>query len=247
MATFHAVPIALKLKKRQVFESKVKKNIGLRAFEPPKSKEGEEPEGAVLKIWFEVLGKNEKCKLYIPRLKRLLEEMIVNMKNGVKKPKREPFATISHNDLWVNNTMQIFKRNKMVKNKFVDFQMYSYDSPAPDLFYFIWSSIQLPVVETKFNDLLKYYHDNFLEVLQELGCDTNPFSCAYFEKELKESAVDILIKCLFMFRFIFAKKGSYALDLTADITQAPIPIDFIESTEERAALMVQYFGRRGWV
>lgn len=252
LATFHAVPIALKLKKRQLFENKIKKNFGKPTFGPPKPKEGETsppPTGGAQKMWLDALENNDQCKLYVQRLKKTVEESKDDtMKSFFEKPKREPFATISHNDMWVNNTMQIFQGSKMLKNKFVDFQMYTYDSPARDLLFFVWSSVELPVVKRRFNDLLKYYHSQLLGVLQRLGCDTTPFSYEKFEIELKESALHVLFQCFMMFIVIFGKKGSFALDMTADPGQVPFKKeDITESLQERAASMIQNFGRRGWI
>lgn len=252
LATFHAVPVALKLKKRQLFQDKIKKNIGKPIFGagPPKSEEDGEarpPSSAVQDMWLEVLEKHNQCKLFIPKLKKHVDEF-KEKKSFFDRPKSEPFATISHNDMWVNNTMQIFKGDKMIKNKFVDFQMYSYDSPAQDLLFFIWSSVQLPVIKKYFNDLLKYYHTNFVEVLVELGCDSTPFSYEKFENELKENATHVIFQCFMMFVIIFGQKGAFALDMTLGVDETPFKKESItESLQERAAIMIQYFGKRGWL
>lgn len=253
LASFHAVPIAMKLKQRHAFESKVKKYIPAPFFGPPTQNEDKMPSapppvGGPTKMWFDLLEQNPSCKLYIPRLRQIVAEFRTHIQEKSKRPKREPFATLCHSDMWVNNTMQIFEDGKLVKNKFVDFQTYTYDSPGLDILFFIWSSIQLPVLKQNFNHLLKYYHSNFVEVLQELGCDISSFSYDKFEIELKESALDVLFKCFIMFLFIFGKKGSFAVDLSVAPDELSFPEEcFSDSMKDRAALMIQVFGRNGWI
>lgn len=251
LAIFHAVPLALKLKKRQLFEEKVKKNLIREDFKPPEPKEGEEPReppGMDAEVWFEVLETREECKLYIPRLRKNYEEMRKNQKSFWDRVKREPFATISHNDMWMNNTMQVVREGEIVKNKFVDFQVYSYDSPGHDLLFFIWSSVQLPVIKKHFNEFLKHYYNNFMEVIQELGCDCVPFTYAVFEEELKISALNELIHNMMMSRVIYAKKGEFAIDMSAEPGKNRLKKeDITEIMRERAAYTIQICGRRGWI
>ncbi|CAG9831175.1 unnamed protein product [Diabrotica balteata] len=69
---------------------------------------------------------------------------------------REPFATITHRDLWVNNIMVKQVENTTKEVKIVDFQLYSYDSPAADIFFFVFSSVNFDVLRNHVDDLFKY-------------------------------------------------------------------------------------------
>lgn len=251
LATFHAVPIAMKLKRRKAFEENVRKHLNFN-FGPPKPKEGEEPKpppGANdNEVWFQLLEEQSQCKLYVPRLRRIMQEYKENRAAGFERPKREPFATISHNDMWVNNTMQVIKNGKVDKNKLVDFQVYNYESPAQDLLFFIWSSVQVPVVRDHFGELIDWYYKNFLEVLTELGCGISPFNESKFEEELKASAAMQLFHALMMIRVIMAKKGSYAMDMSADPGQHQLKKeDITPAMLEKVACAVVICGKKGWI
>lgn len=252
LATFHAVPIALKLKKRQVFEDKIKKNTIRPEFKPPEPKEGDKPHGppgAENEVWFEILESYDQCKLYVPKIRQFMEDM---KEQGISfwelKDKREPFATLSHNDMWGNNTMQIIMKQKLLKNKFVDFQGYSYDSPARDLLFFLFSSVQLGVLKQHFDDLIEFYYENFLGVLVELGCDSSPFSHEKFQVELKATAPHELFHAIMMARVIYGKKGEFAMDLNANPQDHVLTKnDLNDMMIDRAVYILQCCGRRGWI
>lgn len=246
LASFHAVPLALKLQKNETFEDKIKKNLNKPEFKPP---EDEKSPSMNFDVWLDVLATRNHCKLYLPKLKDIFDDIVKNPKPywGIRD-KKEPFATICHGDLWVNNTMQVFKGTKMLKNKFLDFQMYTYDSPAQDLLFFIWTSVQFDVLKEHFDDLLKYYHDNFTEILFQLGCDVSPFSFDKFQDELKEATKYKIVNGITMTKTILAEKGKLAVDMLAEPgAEQTKKEDISEAVRDRCALILQLCGNRGWL
>lgn len=242
----------MKLEEPLLFETKIKRTIHSVSFGPlrPENDAKSKPPlpNGPWKTWIRLLEKNSKCKLYIGRLEQMIDQGHAKLEFQLKKQRKEPFATISHNDLWTNNTMQIFIMNKIQKNKFLDFQIYTYNSPAMDLLFFIWTSVELSVINERFDDLLKYYYTNFVEVLDELGCDTTSFSWEQFQGELKETAEEVVFRCFWIFFAIFGKKGCFALDLLLEPGKMTFSEENItEHMEERAASMIQFFGSRGWI
>lgn len=239
LATFHAVPLVLKLKKPKLFEEKILKYLDKSDFKLPEPKEGKESKNP-MEVWFETLESRKNCKLYLPKLIDFFNLMKKNPKmwwGG--RDKREPFATVSHNDLWVNNTMQTFKDGKMVKNKFVDFQAYGYDSPARDLLFFIWANVQLSVIKEHFYDLLEYYRVSFLDVLNELGCKAAlRFTYEEFVEEIKYSAKFTILQAISMMKTIFREKGKSAMEENEHICDALL---------DRCALVIQICGKNGWM
>ncbi|KAJ8977761.1 hypothetical protein NQ317_001125 [Molorchus minor] len=131
LATFHSVPLAIKLKKPDVFEKKIKPYLApfIPPDDPPPNGENKETMTTVI---LEIFQDSYKCIPYIPKLKRIFE----GAKEASKTPPKEPFATVTHGDTWVNNIMLKFKNNKPFKLKFVDFQVCDYKSPGSDLFFF---------------------------------------------------------------------------------------------------------------
>lgn len=247
LATFHAVPLALKLQKSQLFEEKIKKNLIRPEFKAPEPKEGQERPSLSFDAWIEALENLPSCKPYMLNLKKTIDAVMEKPSSlWGHREKREPFATICHNDLWVNNTMQVFQGTKMLKNKFVDFQVCSYDGPTHDLLFFIWSSVQGSVIKQHFDDLVDHYHNNFLEVLTQLGCDVSPFVSEKFEEELKISSKFQILHTFMMTRAIFANKGQFAFDMS----KGPVAVrreELSEAVVDRCELVIEISGRRGWI
>lgn len=108
LANFHGVAIALKLKKPEEFEKKIK---------------------TTCQDYIPHQGFPEVCKKAVQQMltdKGGFNDIIPKVTLWGEKPiprAREPFGTLTHCDMWVNNTMQKFVDGKVVKNKFVDFQV----------------------------------------------------------------------------------------------------------------------------
>lgn len=108
MANFHGVGIALKTKKPQVFEKNIKPFCC--DYIP-----GPEFPNVCRKAIKVLLQEREDL---VP----LISKVTLWADRPLPTP-REPFATVNHCDMWVNNTMQKIENGKVVKNKFVDFQV----------------------------------------------------------------------------------------------------------------------------
>lgn len=121
LAQLHAVPIALKLKKPDVFQNQVKMNCVIYPFVMPESATSDDqtqkpPE------WLPYIAKDKQT---LPYYEDVCEALVKSTERDfLARPHVEPFASFSHCDMWVNNTMQLAKDRKLTKNKFVDFQMY---------------------------------------------------------------------------------------------------------------------------
>lgn len=160
---------------------------------------------------------------------------------------REPYASIAHGDLWVNNTMQKLKNGKAVANKLVDFQLYSYRSCASDVFFFLWTSCQESVVRNNLDDLLKHYHDNLVDTVQELKCDTSEFS---FDKFLEEIRIESTYEFGHTAFFIVAVKSEAPIGERS--SKGPLTKERILSTISPKLKNYIYFvfqecDKRGWL
>jgi hypothetical protein len=120
-----------------------------------------------------------------------LKERILKGFDHILSPQeevREPFAVIVHNDCWVNNFMVKLEKDKPVKSMMVDFQILSYGSPARDIVFFLYSSVKNNVVEEHYDDLIKLYYKTFTSVLEQLKCDTTPFTFKALQDEIDHEA-----------------------------------------------------------
>ncbi|XP_075145784.1 uncharacterized protein LOC142220492 [Haematobia irritans] len=79
------------------------------------------------------------------------------------------FNVLNHGDFWCNNIMYQHDEHKQIKDAYmIDYQMMRYASPGEDLIYFMVTSTQLDLKVTRFDELIKYYHDNLIEHLKLL-------------------------------------------------------------------------------
>lgn len=240
LAEFHAVPVALKLKKPKVFEENVKKYMA--CFYPPLPPVDKSyPNSIVMAI----LSENPVCAKLIPKVEKSLKHDRVYNNNF-----REPFASISHQDLWVNNFMVKDDGQKVVSNKFVDFQTCTYDSPVRDLLFFLFTSVQFEVLKEHLDHLLEYYHKNFVKTLEALGCETTDFSEDKFFEELFYYGEYEIHHILFMYLLIVsAKKGGKAPTKEGPPgvpglpTQREVPLE----VKEKAWWLLCEFDKRNWL
>lgn len=121
LAVFHAVPIALKLTKPDIFKTKVKKNC-LKPFFPEAS---ENQEFLPRSHWFPYIEQIDECKPYLEQVATIWDEISEDTSSDsyILKPRNEPFPSIQHGDMWCNNTMQKSEDGKLIKNKLIDFQI----------------------------------------------------------------------------------------------------------------------------
>ncbi|XP_072393448.1 uncharacterized protein [Diabrotica undecimpunctata] len=197
LAIFQSTVVALKIKEPDVFNKEVKpfcNNYMIKTADNPFKK--------MILVIEEILAESEEFKQFIPKVK------LAWNKAESKTEVREPFATIVHRDLWLNNTMTKYESGKPPKNMFFDFQLYDYGSPSVDVLNFIFTSVQTAVSKKYFDDLLHHYHAQFVSNLERLRCNTEPFSYTKFLKECKmESEIVLGWTMDFVSLVVFSKKG----------------------------------------
>ncbi|XP_018569811.1 uncharacterized protein LOC108909862 [Anoplophora glabripennis] len=240
LAAFHAIPLALKLKKPEVFESKIKPY--LEPLHPPSSPHDEEVRSTFIKIFQE----SSNCIPWIPKV----EEIFKNNETLQNAPPREPFSTITHQDIWVNNIMIKLQNGLPIGNKLVDFQVCDYKSPAADLFFFLFTSVQLSVLQDNFDGLIEFYHKHFISHLEKLKCDTAPFSLPKFLEEMKaETSLQMLHTIFMLMLIVFGKKGgsSKDFDLKAMNETEKIKANISPLAKEKAWYLIHTCGTRGWL
>lgn len=243
LAQFHALPIALRIKSPEVFDKKVKKNCEIFPHVFPTDYQGAAIEAQTPKPpeWLDPIGRDEKSKPYLQGVRKALLERNP-LASRLAGP---PFISIAHNDMWVNNTMQIVKAGKLSKNKFIDFQLYEYGSAICDLIFFIFGSCQIDVSRDHFDYLLKYYHSAFVETLVKHGCDSTPFVYRKFLERVNIEAPTELIHSLYLAVPIHGKKGVANVDVTKDDFEVEGAVT--QEAIQKIVYMVYEYGRRGWI
>ncbi|RZB40960.1 EcKinase, DUF1679, and/or APH domain containing protein [Asbolus verrucosus] len=234
LAHLHAVPLALKLQKPEVFETAIMQFLSSLVLQEEVLKDLKEK-------YDKIINNVDDLKPYLERLKK------VSLDVYPPGPPREPFATVSHNDCWVNNTMIQIKDGKPFKSKLVDYQLCDYGSPAKDVLFFLFSSVQNHILEKHYDDLIEFYHKTFTSTLVELHCETTEFSLEAFKKELDYEAKHTqFVHTVLMLFPIFAPRGT----VTDIVELKPTDIGNSEPTglhKQKLLFVVKEFARRNWI
>ncbi|XP_966814.1 uncharacterized protein LOC655205 [Tribolium castaneum] len=233
LAYFHALSLGLKLKQPQIFHEKIQKYLAPSI--PDK-------DVRIIETLAKLIEETPGCSLYVQKARQILMKML-----EPAPPPREPFATFTHDDFWVNNILFKQSTNEV---KFIDFQRPRYASPVRDLIFFLFTSVENHVLESSCDDLLQLYYENFVSVLQrELKCDDIEFTIETFQQELKLEARNTQFgHIVFMLNPIFAPKGS-----VKELEEMTVE-DFLKSLEggsdlhkAKLELVVGEFARRDWI
>lgn len=165
----------MKFKKPELFSEKIRPFCSPYTF----------PKGIDLQSFLDLLKKYIET---FPEYAHLAEKATNFLKRDTPTTYREPWASLTHFDLWVNNILNRKENGTIVQNKFVDFQTYDYRSPASDVFFYIWTSVQKPVLEKHLDSLIKHYHQVFVGTLEGFKLDTSAFSYDKFLEEIRLEA-----------------------------------------------------------
>ncbi|XP_028129630.1 uncharacterized protein LOC114325698 [Diabrotica virgifera virgifera] len=211
LATFHAVPLAMRLLEPEEFSTLTKK-ISI-AMPPTKKKDNKPP--TIFKIMIDTLNANDKHKTAADKLKKMLADFSKAMEEDPEKMFNNDtirtFSTIVHQDVWINNTMQVMENDVAIKNKFVDFQMCQLGMPADDLIFFLFSSVEFTCLKDNLDSLIKHYYESFISILKQLNLYTEDFSYEKFLEEFKTPGKLAIVRTLFMLpNVIFGEKGKAA-------------------------------------
>ncbi|KAI4461874.1 hypothetical protein MML48_5g00005482 [Holotrichia oblita] len=243
LATMHAAVIGYKYAQPESFEKKIYPFLK-KAYAFNVTESFADNFAAVIK---NACAKNPDCIPHLHKITKALREINYYNENPVKG--KDIFATLTHNDYWVNNTLLKFEDGKPIANKMVDFQLIEYSSLAHDVIFFLYTSVNMDVIENKVDELIKFYYDKFMETLTKLGHPTTEYS---FESMLEEFAIIAkygqFSHLLYMFVPICMLKGKVKSLSKFDLNE----LIFEESSmHENYFRRMQFtlidFSRRGWI
>lgn len=229
LARFNALSIAFKQKKSDMFEKNIQPWCS--TFKFP-----EKMFSKVLKIIRAIIEKDPECCHVADKATSFIGKEIT--------PPREPFAALVNVDLWVHNTMQLRKQEKISKNVFVDFQLLNYRSCVSDVFFFIWTSVQKPVLEQYLDVLFEHYHEKLVNTLKLYGIDTSMFDYSKFLDEIRIES-DFEFGHSIIFAFLLKLKEEIE---SQNIETIEINSDLVTPKVNQFILyMVRECDKRGWL
>lgn len=242
IAKLHAFSIALKLKKPQVFEE-IAANVFLDVFNETTAKCVND---MIQKSWSD-LKDMEELKPYIDRINRTIEYIITYDKT--RKKAEEPWATLIHNDFWVNNMMfQHNEQGELIDMKIVDFQLCLYDYGMKDLIFFLVSSANKEILDNNMDEMIDYYYSCFINNLKMLRVDTEKFTKQKFDEIVDHCGQVKFNQCLMMVQVIQAPRKT-----TSDITAVANDSNVFSSAagndvyKQKIINIVNLYDKRGWL
>lgn len=191
----------------------------------------------------EILEEDEECKSFISKMHEAIE-----LETKQKFTYREPFATLSHKDMWVNNFMvKLDKGDEIVNNKFVDFQVYSYESPVRDLLFFLFTSVQINALKDNIDYFLDFYYKQFAEALNQLHCPTEEFSFEKFMNEISYYGIHELSHILGMLVFVVLGDKAGSVTKPGELPAFPTKDQISQEVRKRACWIFKEFLKRQWL
>lgn len=164
--------------------------------------------GAAIKL----LKTIQECEPYWKQIKDMTDAR--KQYNGLIFPVKtnQNFYSMIHTDFWINNVMICKNENGYpIKAKMLDLQFLDFGSVVRDILLFLFTSVENNILHHHFDDLFKYYHDQFYDCLIQFNCpeiNLEKYSWPLFLEEVNDVAPHQLFHILFMLKPIFSERGS---------------------------------------
>ncbi|XP_049284808.1 uncharacterized protein LOC125764510 [Anopheles funestus] len=246
LALFHAIPIALRYLKPEVFEAGIHKYLVKIDIDA-----GLSPE--TLRQMMDVFrqdivrtgverGLAERAYAKINECHRRQAQLISDQLTI--------YCTMLHNDLWVNNMMIKYDPSGKIpcSLKFVDFQLIQMDSLVRDVIFFIITSVNDPELETQLDGYFEYYFQQLAANMTRLQFP-NPedFTLESFREEIDRVAPFELYHIVSMLRVVLARKESIP-----DQSEQDAALFFNDNLVEedyyrRLEVTLRIYDRQGWI
>lgn len=239
LAKLHAMMIGLKVKRRDFFENTV-----LPTLVPP----GNE---TTLRTVMDMVNKAREHLKCIEEVKPYLESIEATLKsfnlNNVIN-KEDLWATIVHNDFWVNN--MLFRHDasgNIIDLKIVDFQLSVCSYGIEDLVFFLMSSSKQEVLDNNLDDMIDLYYDSFIDVLKTLKIYTEHYNKSKFLELLNKHAYTKFPQCIYMVQVIQASRISRSELKNNDNNIDLVKVESNNIGNQKLLHIVKTFARKNWL
>ncbi|XP_023316390.1 uncharacterized protein LOC106652979 [Trichogramma pretiosum] len=242
LARFHAIGIAMKQKKpdlfREIVERSRKAGIDWGQMD--------EAYRILLDDFRTQLHDELKANLAV------IEERIAFSMGGkaYSEEPSEPWATICHGDFWLNN--MLFHKDEATGQvdavKFIDYQIYPYASPLKDVAFFVNSCLNEEAYERDTDEIVDAYYSQFVKWLQRLRCNVGPYTRDAFDEELRRQALREFPLCAVAVKFFdksIAKPKGEAQETSTDLMQRIIGSKLNERCVERILRLYRFYVSKG--
>lgn len=102
-----------------------------------------------------------------PLMDRVKQQMSICQELGAEAVQLDesPFNTFCHEDLWVNNLMIAYEKERPARIKILDFQFIKFGYIAEDIVFFLFTAVETSVLTAYFDHLLDVYYRSFVDYL----------------------------------------------------------------------------------
>uniref|UniRef100_A0A240PKZ1 CHK kinase-like domain-containing protein n=1 Tax=Anopheles epiroticus TaxID=199890 RepID=A0A240PKZ1_9DIPT len=140
---------------------------------------------------------SEKAKYYATVMKHWGMDLFDSLIR-VTRANPDRFNVLNHGDMWCNNILFHYNEESALSDiLLIDYQLSFWSSPAIDLLYFMFTSVNGEFKLSQLNYMIQYYHEHLVDSLEFLGYSgTMPL--------LKELHSDIISHYLFGFMICFS-------------------------------------------
>uniref|UniRef100_A0A1B0D3I1 CHK kinase-like domain-containing protein n=1 Tax=Phlebotomus papatasi TaxID=29031 RepID=A0A1B0D3I1_PHLPP len=244
VAKFHAAPIALRYKNPEIFEQKVRCHL----------KKIDIDEGLTSEASAEMKKALKNELKSIPEVLQLFDvidrqfEMCQERQGDLDFYEENPFNTICHNDLWVNNVMIAYDdHGKPTRVKIFDFQLIMYASLSIDVLFFLFTSVQNDILLEHFEYFLKFYFDEFCKSLKYFGCSLDDFTWEKFIEDFNKQAPYELYHLAAMTKILLIDKQKMAekKEITDDTFSDADMVG--PNYYEKLKLLILEYKKRNWL
>ncbi|XP_003428059.1 uncharacterized protein LOC100678478 isoform X1 [Nasonia vitripennis] len=185
---------------------------------------------------------------------RSYQDKVAESMRQLLRPRPEDeqrFWVITHGDTWNNNIMFLHDaEGKVVRVKFVDFQVARHSSPAFDFTYFLYSSARSEVLERDTDELIGTYERFLLHDLRRLDAPERDLGAlarpGWFKDELRRNGLFGLFGALMVLQVIFIDEGravELEMNKTKDEFNTEKLYDLTPEKTERLFTVVDHYVR----
>ncbi|KAL7742462.1 hypothetical protein ACLKA6_019090 [Drosophila palustris] len=209
MAQYHALPMALRLQKPQVFDQYLRPYF--RKFNMNDNMAPEVISALNNETLSDIKTIFKDDDGVVKRVQELLE--LYDELQSAEDVPDGPWTSIVHMDLWINNLMIKYEdANVPAKLKIVDFQIAQYESIVHDIIFFLLSSVDTTILEENYYNFLRIYYEAFIKSLRSVHVDTTKYSYEAFLEEVARVAHLQVPHALFMTKVILADNNTLPTD-----------------------------------
>lgn len=235
LARFHALGIVLKKKQPEFFKEVVSKTESLGI-------DIQQIDGGFMGVLENFYERRSFFEKHLAAIESSFKETLKGKRYTVRS--EEPWMTVTHGDMWINNLLYHENQGKVDDVKLIDYQIFNYNSPLRDVTHFLCGSLEDQTLINHLDELLDDYYKKFTETLELMGCSSKPFSRASYEQELKIMAIREFPQCALCRKY-------FAYQIKDEKTSTQLLTNFFESKctdamVKRYQVLVDIYVKKGW-